>query len=118
MSSLSYKEINNQEQTPFLPNYDALHHSNSSMLTTDELYKNIFLGGYPEVIANPNIDLETFFESYISTYIQKDVTKIVNIFDQTKFRKFVETVAARTGQECIINELARDNDIDNKTVEK
>ncbi|GHU52518.1 hypothetical protein FACS189496_2760 [Bacilli bacterium] len=118
MNSLSYKEINNQIQLPFLPDYNQLFKTPTKILTTESIYKNIFIGGYPEIISNPNIDIEIFFESYIKTYIQRDVTKIINIIDETKFRKFIETVAARTGQEYIVDELAKDNNIDNKTVEK
>jgi predicted AAA+ superfamily ATPase len=57
-----------------------------------------------------------FFDSYVKTYIERDVRDIVNVTDLSKFRKFMSIIANRTGQ--LINYLDISNmlDISNNTI--
>jgi hypothetical protein len=54
-------------------------------------------GGYPEVLAAPR-QSETWFRSYIQTYLERDVRQMASIRDLTAFRRFLALVASRTGQ--------------------
>ncbi len=58
---------------------------------------NIMKGGYPEVLAAPR-EADTWFRSYIQTYLERDVRAISSIRDLATFRRFLSLVASRTGQ--------------------
>jgi len=58
---------------------------------------SLFLGGYPEVVAQPR-GRALWFSSYIQTYLERDVRNIVNVRDLATFRRFLALVASRHGQ--------------------
>lgn len=58
---------------------------------------SILRGGFPEVIGRP-VNADTWFRSYIQTYLERDIRAISSIRDLTTFRKFLSLVAGRVGQ--------------------
>jgi predicted AAA+ superfamily ATPase len=56
-----------------------------------------FLGGFPEVLARPKL-AETWFRSYVQTYLERDVRAVSGIRDLSAFRRFLGLLATRTGQ--------------------
>lgn len=115
---LSTREINNDINSSFIPELEKLkkRKPKKEKITIDELFKRIFKGSYPEVYSNENISLEKFYESYIKTYIERDIRELINIKDEIKFMKFMVSVAARTGQELNMTEIANDAEISVTTV--
>ena len=75
-------------------------------LTLEEL---MFIGFYPR-IYDQNIRPSSFYKSYLSTYIEKDIRLIKNIVDYDSFYKFIKIMAGRTGQ--VLNTLAISNECD------
>ena len=117
--SLSNRELNGLEEDIFIPELDILKKKESTKkFTVNELYLRIINGGYPEVYNNPEIDKSKYFESYIRTYIERDVRKIINVQDELKFYKFIGNVAARTGQELNMTDICNSIEITNATGEK
>lgn len=57
----------------------------------------LLTGGYPEVVTRPR-GRALWFNSYIQTYLERDVRNIVNIRDLATFRRFLALLAARHGQ--------------------
>lgn len=57
----------------------------------------VLMGGYPEVLAAPR-QAETWFRSYVQTYLERDVRQMSAIRDLATFRRFLALVASRTGQ--------------------
>lgn len=57
----------------------------------------MYRGGYPEVLARPR-DAALWFQSYLQTYLERDVRQISQIRDLGTFRRFLALVASRTGQ--------------------
>jgi len=57
---------------------------------------NVLRGGFPEVLANPS-GANTWFRSYIQTYLERDVRLISEIRDLAVFRRFMALSAARCG---------------------
>jgi len=114
---LSNKELNNKVQTPFVPEIENLKNENNQEknMTMEKCFERIFKGSFPEIYINEAFPLENYFESYIKTYIEKDIRKLVNVKDEIKFMKFMVSVAARTGQELNLNEIANDAEITNPT---
>ncbi len=58
---------------------------------------SIFRGGFPEPLARP-IVADTWFRSYIQTYLERDVRAISSIRDLAVFRRFLSILASRVGQ--------------------
>jgi predicted AAA+ superfamily ATPase len=54
-------------------------------------------GGFPEVLARPR-DAGLWFQSYVQTYLERDVRQISRIRDLSTFRRFLALVASRSGQ--------------------
>lgn len=79
-----------------------------------QVFEEIYLGGMPEFwIKKP--DRNTFFESYISTYLEKDVSRMINIRRLDDFRKFMRIVALRTSQQLDYTEIGNTVGIDSRT---
>ena len=54
-------------------------------------------GGYPEALANPR-GAALWFQSYLQTYLERDVRALTAIRDLATFRRFLSLLASRTGQ--------------------
>jgi len=70
-------------------------------------YGQILKGFYPV----PNIqetDLQMFYGSYLSTYVERDVRQIKNIQDIASFQRFLSLLAGRVGNLLNVQSLAND----------
>ena len=117
---LSQREINGKESLlsqPFLPHLNWLKYARKNVKSTSlmQIYKQIWLGSFPRIHNMKKKDRDTFYSSYISTFIQRDVKDIFSISSAILFVKFLSAVAARTGQLLNYADLSRDVGIDNKT---
>lgn len=104
---------------PFLPTEQWLAHYRKQPQKSgslQEIYETIWLGSYPKLYDAPGISRDIFYRSYLQTYINRDVRDLLHISNETLFARFVRVVAARTGQLLNYADLARDADIDQKTV--
>ncbi|MBP9817577.1 ATP-binding protein [Candidatus Shapirobacteria bacterium] len=72
------------------------------------LFKDIFVGGFPVFQSRNAPDREVYFNSYIQTYLDRDLSGIFGINKTTEFNRFIQVCAARTGQVLNISDLARD----------
>jgi predicted AAA+ superfamily ATPase len=66
---------------------------------------SVFRGGFPEVIDRPSL-ADTWFRSYVQTYLERDVRAITSIRDLSTFRRFLALVAVQSGQILNKTELA------------
>lgn len=115
----STREINNEKDITFIPDIELLRERKKlPILTMPKLFERIINGSYPDVVNATEEIREKFYESYIRTYIERDVRKLINIKDETKFIKFISSVAARTSQEYNASDIAKDVEIDSKTAEE
>jgi hypothetical protein len=114
--SLSECEKNKKEGNEFIPSIDILKEKQDGLIPKNrfEVFEEIFLGGMPEYwVMRPNRD--TFFESYISTYLEKDVSRMINIGRLDDFRRFMRIVALRTAQQIDYTEIGNAVGIDSRT---
>ena len=58
---------------------------------------SVLRGGFPEVLARPPA-AQTWFRSYVQTYLERDVRAVSSIRDLATFRRFLALVASRCGQ--------------------
>jgi hypothetical protein len=120
MLGFSYKEIIKKPATsrPFLPSLDlAKKTPDSKPLTTPQVFEKIWQGSFPRIITNKNTQdmWKLFFDSYIQTYITRDVKDFYNIENSLDFYNFLVAVAARTAHLLNYSNLARDAHIDLRT---
>ena len=90
---------------PFLPVPARLEEH--VRLDLDEVYRHIWLGGFPALVTGQVRDWDLFYASYLSTYLQRDVRDLTQVGDLVAFTRFLRAVAARTGQRLNLADLAR-----------
>ncbi|MDR3243784.1 MAG: ATP-binding protein [Elusimicrobiota bacterium] len=118
MLGFSYKEIVKKpfESKPFLPSKELTEAKPTcNPLTSPEMFEKIWRGSFPRAIINKNTDRKIFYDSYIQTYIERDVKDFYNIENEIDFYNFLIAVAARTGQLLNYSDLSRDAHIDIRT---
>lgn len=81
----------------------------------DENYAiNLQRGFYP-AIFDRKIPSKTFYSNYIQTYVERDLSEIINVKDLKTFRNFVSLCASRVGQLLNLNSLANECGISQPT---
>ena len=93
-NSFTYSEIVKNENKELF-NLDEL--KKMPKIDVNNLFEIIFKGGMPEFYNNPSIDRNLYFQSYVDTYIEKDVCELVEIRKLEQFKKFMVSVASRVG---------------------
>jgi uncharacterized protein len=66
---------------------------------------NLLYGGFPEVLARPK-GRSLGFNSYLQTYLERDVRAVSNVRDLITFRRFLALLASRHGQLLNKSDLA------------
>lgn len=121
MSSLANNEIEKMEGNIFNPDLDVIRKKykgiNPKKLykTRKEIFEKIFKGGMPEYI-DKKLDRTTFFKSYIKTYMEKDIMKLISVDKERDFLRFLDYMALRTAQQINYDDIARNVGIDSRTV--
>ena len=117
---LSISEINNQPSEPFTTSEQRLlsRVNVAKAMSLTEIYDQIFRGGMPALYRDETIDLETFFASYVNTYLQRDIRDLTQVADELSFYNFMIAVAARTAKPVIYSELAKDAGISSPTAKR
>lgn len=68
----------------------------------------IVRGGFPELYANPDIDAVAFYNSYLATYLERDVRSLANVGSLRDFERFLRACALRSANLLNKADLARD----------
>ena len=68
----------------------------------------IVRGGFPELYANPDIDSVAFYNSYLATYLERDVRALTNVGSLRDFERFLRACALRSANLLNKADLARD----------
>ena len=68
----------------------------------------IVRGGFPELYANPDIDMVAFYNSYLATYLERDVRSLANVGSLRDFERFLRACALRSANLLNKADLARD----------
>ncbi len=116
MASLSLREkykIN--FNTEFLPTEEYILSRKKSLKPYENLWHHIWRGSMPE-LADESIDWESFYRSYIRTYLERDVADLINAKNLVKFNTFMQCIAARVGELFNADSLARDVGVTSKTI--
>jgi len=65
-------------------------------------------GGFPELHANRDIDSTAFYNSYLATYLERDVRSLANVGSLRDFERFLRACALRSANLLNKADLARD----------
>lgn len=84
-------------------------------LTDNNIDKLILTGGYPE-IWNEKLMPNTWMNSYVQTYVQRDVRLLRNITNLAAFTRFIYLCANYAGQILNRDDLAKKTGVDTKTI--
>lgn len=116
--SLSAGEIYGKESYVFSADISKWlkyeNENNISCRNKTQIFEDIFKGGMPDVVTGLS-HREKYFESYVSTYIEKDVRELIAAGSEARFLNFLSIVALRTAQEVHYDTLANATGIDVRT---
>ena len=83
-------------------------------LLNDDYAVNMIRGFYPAIYQR-DILSRVYYDNYIQTYIERDVSTITKVKDLKAFRNFLGLCAGRAGQILSLNALANECDISQPT---
>ena len=116
MSSLSLREKHEINfNTEFLPTAEYISERKKSIKTYKNLWQYIWRGSMPE-LADDTIEWESFYRSYMRTYIDRDVADLIDAKNLVKFNNFMQCIAARVGELFNADSIARDVGVTSKTI--
>ena len=117
MLGLSNAELAGVPSEPFdpSPDYFMRRVSLANRFDVEEAFARIMQGSLPGIRALPDNLRAGGYESYIDTYIMRDIRDLAQVNDEMKFRRFISVCAALTSKPVVYAELARSADIDEKT---
>lgn len=110
LQGLTANEINGTENTePFIPVKDALFKriNNAKKQSLKEIYKLIWQGSMPALYNGGEQDGQSYYASYVQTFLQRDVMKLLQINDEMVFFRFLCAAAGQTGKLINYAELAK-----------
>ncbi|MCO7121284.1 ATP-binding protein [Ihubacter massiliensis] len=120
MEGLSNSEINGRRYAAFdadIPSLiKRLDHGNSMSLM--EVFERIYKGSMPRLYENESVNREHYFESYLQTYISRDIRDLSQVADEMNFFRFLRAVAARTATNVNYEALANEMDISAPTAKQ
>ena len=76
----------------------------------------IVRGGFPELYADLDIDPVAFYNSYLATYLERDVRSLANVGSLRDFERFLRACALRSANLLNKADLARDVGVSPSTV--
>jgi len=120
LMGLSLREIGGDNfNGPFIPTmqYFTARSKSARKYNAGEIWKIIHTGSFPAVVTGYSKQ-KAFFDSYIRTYIERDVRALANVGDELQFFRFITVAASRTGQMLNYRDMARDIQISEPTAKK
>lgn len=121
MYSFSQMERIGHMGDAFTPDIDVLLQRESSNRIAEktriDVFNDIFEGGMPDVVSGVS-KRDDYYRSYVKTYIEKDVRKLIQDSNETTFRNFISIVALRTARELHYEEISNAVGIDVRTCRK
>ena len=119
LEGLSQDEKNGHPDVPpFLPTEKYIKTKVQNATETDllKIYELIWKGSYPKLYPADSDYWAVFYESYMQTYIERDIKALSAVGNELDFVKFMRALAARTGEMLNYSELANDVGVSQPTI--
>lgn len=98
---------------PFLPFFDGPQTTAEGINT---FLDEILAGSFPESYDQPPRERRHWFDSYIKTYMERDLPDAIDVKDQGAFRKFLRILALHTGQQINYSSIASEVRVSDQTI--
>lgn len=110
MLGLSNSEIRGVHFPPFRVDIPELMQRMTQVapMSLSEIYARIFRGSMPRLYENQDVDRAQYYESYLETYISRDIRDLSQVADETAFLNFMSVIAARTATNVNYETLANE----------
>ena len=121
MSSLSQHEIYGKGQgIAFSVTIDNLKKRKKTNTPADlnEIYNRIWKGSLPGIASGKYTDRDVFYNSYLQTYIERDVSELLDKVDKIVFSDFIRAAACRIGQVLNVHDIALDVGVSDETAKR
>lgn len=118
MSTLSQSEIYNYDSHPFQININKLIDTNHSSLDINKIYERIFNGSMPALVSGKYSNRNLYYGSYVSTFIEKDISEEIKSIDKFLFSDFIRACACRVSQVLNIHSIAADIGMSDDTAKR
>jgi len=84
----------------------------------ESLEEMLWTGSYPRIHSSGDLNPSDWLQSYVATYVERDVRLISNISDLVTFQRFMGLCAGRVGQLLKYDSLTGDIGMSQPTVKK
>lgn len=111
-----YFEIDFDEA--FIPSKEYIAKRKKSLKSYTNLWYFIHRGYMPKLLLNPEMDWNIYYQSYVQTYIERDVRQLTQVGDEKIFMDFMISIAARSGELLNYNSIAKDIGVSIDTVKR
>lgn len=121
MSGLSQHEIyGSGEAMPFIIDLQDLKKRKFLGMSADlqSIYERIWKGSLPGYISGKFKNRNVFYSSYIQTYIDRDVSELLERVDKLLFQDFIRAAACRAGQMLNVHDIAQDVGVSDDTAKR
>lgn len=120
MQGLSNSEIRGKHFAPFQVDIPELMNrmSDTEPMNITQIFSRIYKGAMPRLYENENVDKEQYYESYLETYISRDIKDLTQVADELSFLNFMTVVAARTATNVNYEALAGEVGVSAPTVKQ
>lgn len=118
MSALSQAEIYKKNNASFKINIDALKKRQGKFADINEIYTRIFNGSLPGLISGKYKNKNVYYSSYITTFIERDISEEIEGIDKFLFSDFIRACACRISQVLNVHALANDVGISDDTAKR
>ena len=86
--------------------------------TVTEIFDRIFTGSMPRLYEIDGVNRELYFESYLDTYLSRDIRDLEQVADESSYLNFIRIVAARTATNVNYDTLAQEAGVSAPTAKK
>lgn len=121
MSSMSQHEIyGSGENREFTIDIEQLKSRKSANTPADmkAIYERIWKGSMPGLASGKFTDRDVFYNSYLQTYIERDVSELIEKVDKIMFSDFIRAAACRIGQLLNVHDIAMDIGVSDETAKR
>ncbi len=120
MLGLSNSEITRHHFSPFITNPEELMErmKTTDPMTLTQIFDRIYKGSMPRLYERDDVDRDNYYESYLETYISRDIRDLTQVADELSFLKFINIVAARTATNVNYETLASETGISAPTAKQ
>ena len=117
---LSSAEIDGRHPAPFQVDIPQLTDRlrEAKPMTVTEVFERIYKGSMPRLYEVENVNRELYFESYLDTYLTRDIRDLGQVADETAYLNFIRIVAARTATNVNYEALAQEAGVSAPTAKK